>query len=304
MSAVDAPFPGRCELGEGPHWDVARGRLRFVDINGGVIHDLDPATGDDHAVPVPPPVSFAVPVGDGPDLLCGTGADVTLLAGDGHTSGRLPVEPDRPGNRINEGKADPAGRLWFGSMSLSRTPGVASLYCLDAGGLRTVSRGMAIGNGMDWDLDRGRMYHIDSTTQRIDVYRYDLETGMVADRRVFARIDPADGLPDGLTLDADGCLWLCLYTGGTIRRYDPEGMLMTTVRLPVAHVTSAAFGGPDLSTLFVTTSRHRLNEAERAAQPLAGALLVVDPGVRGRPPGRVSPAVAATVPSVRPTQEP
>ena len=296
MSTVDAPFAGRCELGEGPHWEVARGRLRYVDIDGGVVHDLDPATGDDRPVPVPPPVSFAVPIGHGPDVLCGTGGAVTRVAGDGQVVGRLAVEPDRPGNRINEGKADPAGRLWFGSMSRSRTPGVASLYCLDADGLRTVSGGMTVGNGIDWDVDRGRMYHIDSTTQQIDVYRYDLATGAVADRGVFVRIDPADGLPDGLTLDADGCLWLCLFGGGAIRRYDPDGTLMTTVRLPVAHVTSAAFGGPDLSTLFVTTSRHKLNEAERAAQPLAGALLVVDPGVRGRPPGTVSPAVAATVP--------
>ena len=159
-----------------------------------------------------------------------------------------------------------------------------------------------MGNGLDWDLERGRMYHIDSTTQQIDVHHYDLATGAVADRRVFVQVDPADGLPDGLTLDADGCVWLCLYGGGAIRRYDPDGTLMTTVHLPVVHVTSAAFGGPDLSTLFVTTSRHKLDEAERAAQPLAGALLVVDPGVRGRAPSTVRAVVAAAVPSAPPPE--
>jgi len=166
-----------------------------------------------------------------------------------------------------------------------------------------VSGGMTVGNGLDWDLGRGRMYHIDSTSQQIDVHRYDVATGAVADRRVFVRVDPADGLPDGLTLDAEGCVWLCLYGGGAIRRYDPDGALMTTVHLPVPHVTSAAFGGPDLSTLFVTTSRHKLDEAERAAQPLAGALFVVDPGIRGRAPSTASPAVAAVV-SSSPQPEP
>src|SRR5262249_6742075 len=155
------------------------------------------------------------------------------------------------------------------------------LYRLDADGLATVEGGLTIGNGTDWDLERERMYHIDSVTQRVDRYRYDVDTGAVADRRAFVEIGPADGLPRGLTLDADGCVWVCLFGGGAVRRYDPDGGLMSTVGLPVIHTTSAAFGGPDLSTLFVTSSQHRLSPAELAAQPLAGALFVADPGVRG-----------------------
>jgi sugar lactone lactonase YvrE len=295
VTAVDAPFPGRCALGEGPHWDAARGRLLYVDIDGGAVHRLDPLAGDDRPIAVAPPVSFAIPVSDGPDLVCGTGPDVTVLDGEGRPSARWPVEPGHRGNRMNEGKADPAGRLWFGSMSLDRTAGAASLYRLDAAGLTMVEAGMTIANGTDWDLERRRMYHVDSVTQRVDHYRYDVETGAVADRRPFVEIDPADGLPDGLTLDADGCVWVCLFGGGAVRRYDPDGRLMTTVRLPVVHTTSAAFGGPDLSTLFVTSSQHRLTPAERAAQPLAGALFVADPDVRGRPPYTVAAEVAATI---------
>ncbi len=180
-------------------------------------------------------------------------------------------------------------------MSLARTPGTAALYCLADDGLRTIDDRITLSNGLDWDIERERMYYIDSTTPTHRRVAFDVATGAVADRRQFAAIDPADGLPDGLTLDADGCVWVALFEGGAMRRYDPDGELIETVALPVSCPTCPAFGGDDLSTLFVTTSRHKLNEAERAGEPLAGAVLSIDAGVRGRAPNVVAPDVLAAL---------
>jgi sugar lactone lactonase YvrE len=292
-ATVDVPYPLRCDLGEGPHWNAATGRLTFVDIDAGTIHQLDPATGVSTAVAVEPPVSFAIPVAGSSQRVCGTGADLTLLDSGDAPIARVTVERGRPRNRFNDGKADPAGRLWFGSMSLARVPGEASFYRLDAAGLATIHDAITISNGLDWDVERQRMYYIDTPRQRIDMLSYDVATGEIGECRTFATVDHADGAPDGLTVDADGGVWVALFRGGAVRCYDPEGAIAATIQLPTTCPTCPAFGGEDLATMFVTTSRHRLSEADRAAQPAAGALLVVDAGVRGRPGNPVSPAVAA-----------
>lgn len=296
MTTVDIPYGFRCELGEGPHWDAASSNLLFVDINRGVVHRLDPVTGVDTEVAVAPYVSLVIPVGDGSgDRVCAVKGDVVTLASDGTVGPRRVLEADRPGNRINDGKADPAGRLWCGSMSLTWEPERSSLFRVDTTGVAEAVTGVTLSNGLDWDAERGRMYYIDSPTQRVDVFDYDPATGAIEHRRPFATIDPAHGLPDGMTVDADGCVWVALFGGGALRRYDPDGTLVTTLELPVRHPTSIAFGGPELATMFVTTSRHKLSQAERADQPNAGAVVVVDAGVRGRPANEVAPGVAAAL---------
>lgn len=294
-ATVDAPYPVRCDLGEGPNWDIASARMTYVDIDAGTIHQLDPATGSTTATSVEPPISFIIPVAGESRWVGGTGADLTLFDADLAPIGRLVVEAGGPANRFNDGKADPAGRLWFGSMSLRRTPGDAAFYRLDAAGLTTIESRATISNGLDWDVERQRMYYIDSIEQRIDVFSFDVTSGEVEDRRTFATIDADDGLPDGLTVDADGGVWVALFRGGAVRRYDPDGALVETVHLPVTCPTCPVFGGDDLATMFVTTSRHRLTDEQRAEQPLAGALLVVDAGVRGRPGSSVSASVAALI---------
>jgi len=304
MPAIDIPYPFRCELGEGPHWDPGRGTLLFVDINGGVVHELDPATGADTLVPVAPYVSLVVPVDGRDGRICAARGDAMTLGADGAVGTRRVVEQGRPGNRINDGKADPAGRLWCGSMALTWAPGASSLYRIDATGVTVAVESVTLSNGLDWDVDHERMYYIDSTEQRIDVFRFDVDTGAIDERRPFAEIDPADGLPDGMTVDADGCVWVALFGGGVLRRYDPDGELMTVVGLPVRHPTSIAFGGPDLSTMFVTTSRHKLTPEERAEQPHAGAVLVVDAGVRGRAANSVSAATAAAIDALPAAESP
>ena len=139
------------------------------------------------------------------------------------------------------------------------------------------------------------MYHVDSPTQRIDVFDYDVATGDVENVRTWATIDADDGLPDGLTIDSEGCVWLALFQGGAVRRFDPDGAVMFDVELPTPFVTCPAFGGDDLSTLFVTSSQHKIPPEERAGHPLAGALFTIDSGTVGRPANLIAPDVAGKV---------
>lgn len=295
MDEIEVLGAARAELGEGPLWIPETRRLAFVDIDAGELHRLDPVDGRRDAVTVGVPLGFAVPVAGSDEVVCAHGADLVRVDETGTIRGRLVVEADRPGNRINDGKADPMGRLWFGSMSPTREPGTSALYRLDRSGLVTIDDTVGLSNGLDWDVSRRRMYYIDSVTQRIDVFDYDVATGDVTNRRPFAVIDAADGLPDGLTLDAEGNVWVALFRGGVIRCYDPDGTHVRSVELPVPWSTCPAFGGEGYETLFVTTSRHRLSAEERLEQPLAGAVLAVRPGATGRPAFLVAPEVAAMI---------
>jgi sugar lactone lactonase YvrE len=197
------------------------------------------------------------------------------------------VEDDRPGNRFNDCKCDPAGRLWAGTMSGEDAPGEASLYRLAPGAeIERVISGTTISNGLGWSTAGDRMYFIDSTTHRVDVFDYDAGSGEISGRRAFAEMEPSDGLPDGMTVDSEGGVWVCLFGGGALRRYGVDGALEAHLELPVTNPTSPVFGGPDLRTLYVTSARHNLSEEQLAGEPLAGAVLALEPGVAGLPGNR------------------
>jgi sugar lactone lactonase YvrE len=231
-------------------------------------------------------VSAVLPRADAPGWLVAAGHALLLLDGDDERTLAV-VERDEPDTRFNDCKCDPQGRLWAGTMSRTRTPGAAALYRLEAGGeIERVIGGTTISNGLGWSPDGERMYFVDSTTQRIDVLDFDGACGAVASRRPFVEVDPRDGLPDGLAVDAEGGIWLCLFGGGTVRRYGPDGVLDAAIPLPVTNPTSPVFGGADLRTLYVTSARHRLTLGQLAVEPLAGAVLALEPGVRGLPGNR------------------
>ena len=273
----------RDQLGEGPHWDAAAGELVRVDIANGRVHGWSPAGGADWTLSVGGEVGAAIPRAGG-GLLLAVGHDLIARDPDGTQWTLATVERELADNRFNDCRCDARGRLWAGTMSRTRAPGTAALYRLDPGGEpeRAIG-GTTISNGIGWSPAGDRMYFVDSTTQRIDALDYDEATGAIAGRRPFATIDPADGLPDGLAVDAEGGVWLCLFGGAALRRYDADGGLSAVVPLPVTNPTCPAFGGPELGTLYVTSARHRLTDAQLAAEPLAGALLALEPGVRGLP---------------------
>jgi sugar lactone lactonase YvrE len=278
---VESQCAHRAELGEAPHWDAATQTLLWVDIEAGTVHRLHPDTGQRHDLRLAPPLGFAIPTSDD-EMAIAVQHDIEIV--DAHTQRRrlAVVEDGIDDLRINDGKCDPRGRLVFGSLSHSRTAGAGALYSLERNGALTrLLTSVTLSNGLGWDTSGTRFYYVDSTTQRIDLLDYDLSTGTVSARRPFAHIDPADGLPDGLAIDAEGGVWVCLFAGGAVRRYDDNGHLSEVVRLPVSAPTSLAFGGKDLDTLFITTARHRLNATQRHEQPLAGAVLSCRPEIAG-----------------------
>jgi sugar lactone lactonase YvrE len=276
----------RDQLGEGPVWDERKGVLLRVDIARGRVlslHNHGEASG---TLEVGGEVSAAVPRAVG-GVVVAIGHEIVALDKHGSRETLAIVEHTLDDNRFNDCRCDPQGRLWAGTMSKTRTPWRAALYRLVAGEpIETVIEPTTLSNGIGWNPAGDRMYFIDSVTQRVDVFDFDSGTGSVSQRRLFAAIPPEAGLPDGLTVDSEGGVWVCLFGGGGIRRFDDRGVLDTEIRLPVTNPTCPTFGGPGLATLYITSARHKLSPAQLSAEPLAGAVLALEPGVTGQPANR------------------
>jgi sugar lactone lactonase YvrE len=276
-------------LGEGPIWDDREERLYWVDMFGDAVRAVDASGAKAMRAQMPATVGFVALRRSGGLLVAVRDGFVTLSADLDRSQPYLPTRWDVPGMSWNDGACDAAGRLWAGTSTDDGSPGVAALWRLDPDrSLTRVADGLTISNGIDWDLTGRRMYHVDSPTRRIDVLAFDPERGTMSGRRSFATVDT--GLPDGLTVDADGGVWVALWDGWAVNRYTSDGRLDRTIRLPVARVTSCAFGGARLDRLFITTARYGLDAAALRDQPLAGSLFVAEPGVTGRPAGRYAGA--------------
>jgi sugar lactone lactonase YvrE len=184
---------------------------------------------------------------------------------------------------MNDGASDPRGRFWAGTMAEDERPEVGSLYRLEPDGsvTRMVER-VTISNGIDWSPDGRLMYFVDSARPTIDVFDHDLDDGTISGRRPLVRLT-GEGVPDGLCVDAEGCLWVARFGGWALERYTPEGRLDQRLRVPVAQVTKPAFGGPELRDLYVTTARGGIDDSQLRTQPHAGAVFAVRPGVAGKP---------------------
>jgi sugar lactone lactonase YvrE len=186
---------------------------------------------------------------------------------------------------MNDGYVDARGRFWAGTMSVEGVNGQGTLYRLDPDGqVRAMLTPVTTSNGLDWSPDSRLMYYADTRTGNVDVFDFDESAGTIANRRVFAAIPRDSGRPDGLIVDAEGGVWVALWAGGALRRYQADGTLERVIRFPVSLITKCAFGGPALDELYVTSASSRLTEAERIAQPLAGAVFRLRPGLRGRAP--------------------
>ena len=285
---ADLAQDARATLGEGPVWDQRSGRLLWVDIREGAVHRFSPSDASDSVIDVGQPVS-AVGLGADDGLVLAIRDGFGLMrSGSDRVTDVIAVETEIAGNRMNDGRCDAAGRFWAGTMAdrWESEPGAGALYRLERlGGSLVATKvlgGVTVSNGVDWTPDGRSMYYVDSATRRVDVFDFDVDTGSLSNRRVFAAVEAADGLPDGLVVDADGCVWVALIGGGRIRRYSPAARIDMEIRLPVTLVTSAAFGGPDLADLYITTARHRLTPEERDHQPHAGSLFACRPGPTGK----------------------
>lgn len=283
--AATIAVAGTAQLGEGPVWDDRNGELVWVDISGRLVHRWNPVTGATSSFATEGDVGAVVLCEDG-GLVVAVECELWRVSVAGSWTLLAEVEP-KPGVRFNDCRADPCGRLWAGTLHRDRAHGHAALYRLDPDGdLTEVLPERTISNGIGWSPDGETMYYIDSTTQRVVSFGYDVGTGDLGKQASFAEIDPADGLPDGLTVDAHGGVWVCLFSGAKVRRYLPDGVLDREIALPLTNPTCPGFGGADLRTLYITTARHRLTADQLEREPNAGALLQLDVGVTGLPAHR------------------
>lgn len=283
MSDVTPVLDARAELGEGPIWDPEGQQVIWVDILKGLVHLFDPAASSDRTIAVGQPVgAVALRRSGGLVLAMRDGFGLLNLA-TGRADLIAAVEADRPANRMNDGKCDPAGRFFAGTMALDEKAGAGTLYRLDRDrSVRPVLRGVTISNGLDWSPDNRLMYYVDSPTQRVDVFDYDVATGSFTTRRPFVQIDPSVGAPDGLSVDAEGGVWVVLWGGGAVHRYAPDGRLDRRITVPASNPTGCTFGGPDLMDLYITSSTMGLSRDRVSSEPHAGGLFRCRPGVAGR----------------------
>jgi sugar lactone lactonase YvrE len=271
-------------LGEGALWDSRNQRLLWVDILGKKLHLFDPSTRQDRAIDIGQFIGTVVPRRSGGVMVAVYDGFAALDPDADNVKLDFIADPeaDSPDTRFNDGKCDPAGRFWAGTMSLKGVAQAGSLYVLNTDHtVRRMLTGVTTSNGIVWTADARTMYYIDTRLKRVDAFDYDLATGNIANRRTVITVPPEDGRPDGMTIDAEDKLWVAHWEGGRVTRWDPTtGALLQTIRVPVARVTSCAFGGPDLDTLYITTAQPAEPDP---AQPHAGGLFVARPGVKGVP---------------------
>lgn len=270
----------RATLGEGPVWVAREAALYWVDIKGRRIFRRDEA-GAVSEWPTPCRVGAIAPCIDG-GFIAGTDQGLALVDLE---AGRFDIvgnpEPERATNRFNDGKVDRAGRFWAGSMDDEEKSAVGALYRVGADYAPVrVDDGYRVTNGPAFSQDGRRMYHADSALRTIYAFDIDVE-GSISARRTVAHFTGAEGYPDGMTVDAEDCLWVAFWDGWCVRRLSPEGETLAVYDMPVERPTSVAFGGPALDRLYVTSARIGLNEAALALQPYAGGLFVLTPGVTG-----------------------
>ncbi|MEU1805645.1 SMP-30/gluconolactonase/LRE family protein [Streptomyces sp. NPDC019937] len=265
----DVAVRATAELGEGPTWDPAAGRLIWVDILSARVHTYDPATGRHTTLATEQHVGAAKP-------RAGGGLVVNLRDGiglyDSAANGfRWLVRDAVPGRRGNDAAVAPDGSLWAGTMRYDEAAGGGTLSRIGSdGSVAEILPDVAVSNGTGWSPDGRLMYYVDSPTRRVDVF--DVTGEGVTGRRPLAHIEDGAGFPDGLCVDADGCVWVALWDGGAVRRYTPDGTLDRVIPLPFPRPTACAFGGAGLSDLYVSSARVGLGAA---APPLAGSVLVI-----------------------------
>ena len=273
------------EVGEGPLWDEGTQVLYWVDIMGNQLCIYDPAKKENTAIDVGQPVGTVV-VREKGGLMLALHHGLASFDLKTHKV-KILADPEAqlPENRFNDGKCDPAGRFWAGTMAFKATKGAGALYCMDTDlSVRKVLGKISISNGIVWSLDQRTMYYIDSLEMDIRAYDYDLQTGAIADERVVCRFTPEMGLPDGMAIDAEGMLWVAHFNGARVCRWNPrDGQVLQTIPLPVSRVTACAFGGEDLDTLYITSASLGMSPEDWQKEPQSGGLFACKPGVRGVP---------------------
>jgi D-xylonolactonase len=266
-------------LGEGPVWVARETALYWLDIKGLKIFRRDDKGVVSHW-PTPFRVGSIAPRRSG-GFIGGTENGIAAIDLD---KGSFDIvanpEESQPGNRFNDGKVDRRGRFWAGTMDDAEKQATGSLYCFEPDLSWTdVDCGYKVTNGPSFSPSGDRMYHNDSARQI--TYAFDLKDGRAVNRRTFLQFGEGDGSPDGMTVDGEGCLWICFWDGGCVRRFSPDGEWLETIEMPVTRPTSCAFGGRDLDELYISSASVGLDDQALRMQPNAGGLFMMKPGVQG-----------------------
>lgn len=284
MKKPECIWDARAQLGEGPLWSVREQALYWVDILSYRVHRYSPNEGQrtwqfDHEV------SALAECADHDSLIVTTRHGFAYFdPSSGKLTPKITIEQDMPGNRFNDGKCDPRGRFWAGTMDFACQQPTGSLYRLSPDmSARRMDTPYAVTNGPAWSSDYRTMYHNDSVNGRVYAFDFDLESGKISNKRLFLHFDPSEGSPDGMTTDAEGGLWIAQWGASKLTRRDPQGKVMQTIELPCSQVTSCAFGGPDLRTLYITTAATGLSAEQLEREPLAGGLFALRMDIAGLP---------------------
>jgi sugar lactone lactonase YvrE len=273
-------------LGEGLRWDVRRDELLAVDIIDGRVYRLRVVENGGLSLVreywVPGTVGAIAPMHGDDGWMLAAGRGFVHLSPDGWLRPVAQVAPF--GSRMNDGACDPQGRFWAGTLAQDFRPGAGSLYRLGRDGqIEAMLDGLTISNGIDWSPDGTVMYLADSGPREVHAFAFDGTSGTISDDRVLVTVDEDVGVPDGLTVDAGGDLWVAIYGGAQVQRYSPDGALRQVLDVPAEQCTSCAFGGPGLSRLYVTTATEGWSEEQRRADPSAGIVYRFDMSETGRP---------------------
>jgi sugar lactone lactonase YvrE len=266
----------KCQLGEGPVWDAQSHSIYWIDILKGELHQYD-FKKNKHCI-------FSINEMIGCFALCKNGQLIIVTQSGfcfleketGQIKKVNDPESNLPNNRFNDGKCDPIGRFWAGTMSINEEPNMGSLYVFDNKTVEKKIENVTISNGIAWGLDHKKMYYIDTPTFEVVAYDYEKETGNISNKQIALKIKEEDGYPDGMTIDTEGMLWIAHWGGWQVTRWNPQtGEKIMSIKLPVSKVTSCTFGGENLSDLFITSASVGLSAEDLVQQPLAGALFII-----------------------------
>ncbi len=284
MNTAQCVWNAQARLGEGPIWSVKEQALYWVDILNRHLHRFARNL-EQHTWQFDEEISSVAERAEGPGLI------ITLRHGFAFFDPEIPKmarlvcpEAHIPGNRFNDGKCDQLGRFWAGTIDFNCKAPTGSLYRLSPDlSYRKMDSGYAVTNGPAWSADQKIMYHNDSVNGRVYAFDFDLKAGVLSNKRLFLQFNAEDGFPDGMTTDAEGGLWIAHWGAGKVTRRDAEGRVLQTVQLPCSQVTSCAFGGSALKTLYVTTASVGLTDRQLEQEPLAGGLFAIEMDVAGVP---------------------
>lgn len=280
---VELVIDSKSDLGEGAIWNYKTGELMWINITGKILNIYNPKIGDNKEMFTGQMIGTVVPTESGNLLVALQNGFYQLDPKTGTKKLIVDPEEDILTNRFNDGKCDPSGRFWAGTLSLNGEVGVAALYRLDPdSSVHKMIEDVSISNGIVWSQDSKKMYYIDTPTQKVVRYDFDNETGEISNSDVAFEISQELGSPDGMTIDSEGNLWIALWGGSAVGCWNPEtGKLIRKIEVPAKNVTSCAFGDDDLGTLYITSARQDTNEEELKKFPLAGGVFKTRPGVQG-----------------------